>query len=152
MESDVHRISSLEDIAQILEHEGYEFSHEGESVRVKIGGADHPFIAVITCAKDKQEMSITCQVARLGDIPEARIPQFLAACLEANTRITPYAFGLITVSDNPELDNEQEWLIVLIDSLSLGDLNEMDFIRSMDGLWVGLEASRQVLANALTEV
>lgn len=149
MASADNRIDSMENIASFLESEGYEFQEGDETLRVKIGGSEHPFVAVITRTETGNALKITCQIAKLGMIEEEKIPQVFAACLDANTRILPYAFGLMTASDNPELDDEKEWPLVLIDSIPLGDLSREEFISSLESLWMALEASREVLSNAL---
>ncbi len=149
MSSEETKIATLEQIAEVLEMQGYNLNKVDDSIHVKVGGNEHPFVSVITKNEADTELHITCKLTMLGDVPEEKIPQFFAACLDANTRILPYAIGLITGTDNPEMDDEKEWPVVLVDSIPLGDLCEEELISSMDSLWVALSASRDVLVNAL---
>ncbi|MBZ0264405.1 hypothetical protein K8I28_07025 [bacterium] len=150
MENEILKLDSLPQFAEVLENNAYECKLDDQSVQVKVGSKENPIVGVITIDDSNNSLNITCRIARLGDIPEDNVPQFMAACLDANTRILPYAFGLLTASDNPALDDPREWPIVLVDSMPLGDLSEEEFLSAMSNLWIALQASRDVLSNALT--
>lgn len=143
------KIETLAQMAEVLELEGYEVVETEHSVLVRIGGAEHPFVAVITKNEEANQVQINCKLATLGEIPEDKVAQFFAGCLDANTRIVPYAVGLVSGADNPDLDDEKGWPVVLIDSLPLGDLCKEELLGSFDSLWMALQASREVLASAL---
>lgn len=152
MENEILKLDSLQQFADVLEANAYECKLNENSVQVKVGSKKNPIAGVITIDEASNSMNITCRIARLGDIPEENVPQFMAACLDANTRILPYAFGLLTASDNVDLDDPKEWPIVLVDSIPLGDLSEEEFLSSMSDLWIALQASRDVLSSALSTV
>ncbi|MEE9263180.1 MAG: hypothetical protein V3V11_01885, partial [Vicinamibacteria bacterium] len=80
-----------------------------------------------------------------GDIPEDNISTFAVAALDANSRISPFAFATLTASDNPELDEPQQWPVVLTDSIPLGDLSPGELEAAMNSLWSALAESRDVL-------
>ncbi len=142
-------IETLEQVAEVLEENGYEPVASEGAVSVGVGGQEAPFAATLTINKERQELSITCQLAVLGDVLDDRELEFTVACLDANTRVRPYAFAVITASDNPELDDPDEWPVVLTDSLPLGDLSPAELISSMDSLWAALAASWDVLHTGM---
>ena len=138
-------IANLTQVAEALESAGYEaICHDG-AVHTKVGGMQKPFTAVLTINADRNALVITCQLARLGDIPEDNISTFAVAALDANSRISPFAFATLTASDNPELDEPQQWPVVLTDSIPLGDLSPGELEAAMDSLWSALAESRDVL-------
>ena len=108
----------------------------------------NPFVAVATIGDDNK-LAITCQVAKLGDLREDDIPSVQFFLLDANTLISPFAFGILTGSDNPELDEASEFPIILTDSLPLGHLCRNELASSMDSLLVALKASDEALRIGL---
>ena len=136
------KIQTLPQMAVVLEDLGYEVGQQEEFVAVKVpvAGGD-PYTAVLTVDDDRQKVIITCQLARYGDIPEEKLLDFLAAQSDANTRIQPFAFATLTDLDDPDRADADEWLFVLIDSLSLGDLAASE-----------LEAAMADLHRAMPEV
>lgn len=124
-------INTIAEVAETLEKLGYEVKLSDSAVMTKVGGADMPFPTVIT-RNDADGLVITCRLALLKDVKE--LDKFMITALDANTRTLPYAIGLLTGSDNPELDNEEEWPVVLINSLSMADLSEAEVEDAMDSL------------------
>ena len=74
----------------------------------------------------------------MGDIKEEEIPNVLFTLLDYNTMVRPYAFAVISATEDPELDDEAKWPIVLTDSLPLGDLSDQELIASVESLWSAL--------------
>ena len=142
------KIENLEQVSEVLEDLGYKVLHHNNAVHIAIGGTKNPFVAVATIA-DGNKLAITCQVAKLGDLREDDIPAVQFVLLDANTLIRPYAFGIITGSDNPELADASEFSIVLTDSLQLGDLCKYELASSMDSLLMALKASDEALRIGL---
>ncbi len=145
----MQKIESLTQVADVLLDQGYEAELNPDAVFVKIGGSEAPFTAVVTTGDDGKSLSITCQLAKLGDFPEGNTPNFMLAALDANTAIRPYAFAIISDSDDENLDEPEDWPVVLTDSLTLGDLCAEELMASVDNLWSALAASRPVLEIGL---
>ena len=143
------KIDSLVKVAEALEANGYEPVAQNGSVSIGVGGSETPFVAVITLDGATDELVVTCHVANLGDVADDMLMEFCIACLDVNTQIRPYAFAMITASDNPELDDPDNWPIVLTDSLPIGDLSEDELTTSMGSLWSALVAGAEVLRLGL---
>jgi len=142
-------IENLKQAAEVLEARGYDTVAGEEAVYTTIGGKRKPFVAVLTI-NPKNELVITCQVAMVGDFDEDKFAETLFNLLDLNTEIRPYAFGILTANDDPELYEEVEsFPIVLTDSLPLGDLSDEELQKSMDSLLIALQAGRAILKQGL---
>lgn len=144
MQETVAKINTLEQVAQGLISLGYEVEPQESSVFVKVGGSGKPFTAVMTI-NEKRELVITCQLAKLGDFEEENLPKVLLSALDANTRTRPFALAAITDADDPQLDQEEKWPLVLTNSVPLGDFSSEELKAAMDALWQALVTSREVL-------
>ena len=142
-------INTLKQVVELLKTLGYKVVLQKQSVSFLIGGTNTPFTAIITIDKTGKQLLVTCQVAKVGDFPENNLFDLFVACLDLNTRITPFAFGIITSSDNPSLDNEKIWPIVLIDSILIGDLSEEEFKVEIENLWIALSTGAEVIKVGL---
>jgi hypothetical protein len=131
-------ISSLEQIETLLESTGYETIRNEDGVGMKIGGKSAPFTAVFTIDEGQNQVIINCQIARMGDIKEEEMSNILFTLLDYNTLVRPYAFAVISAAEDPGLDDEEKWPIVLTDSLPLGDLSSEEIIASVESLWSAL--------------
>jgi hypothetical protein len=149
MQETVAKINTLEQAAQGLVTLGYDVEPRESSVFVKVGGSGKPFTAVMTI-NEKRELVITCQLAKLGDFKEENLPNVLLAALDANTRTRPFALAAITDADDPQLDQEEKWPLVLTNSVPLGDLSTGELKAAMDALWQALVTSREVLEAGLS--
>lgn len=139
-------IQTLEQVAEVLELQGYNVRClPEEAVMLDVGGAEKPFAAVITKSEDGAKFVVTCQLAELGDIDEALSGQFMLAALDANTQLCPYALAIISDADQPELENEDKWPIVLTSSMPIGDLSSEELTVSIDELWQALTIAGPVL-------
>lgn len=142
-------IENLAEVARDLESFGYEVDLQDEAVFTKVGGEQNPFTVLLTIDKARNALVITCQLTKLGDIAEDNVPAFAVAALDANSRISPFAFATLTASDNPDLDEPEQWPVVLTDSVPLGDLSSEELQSAMESLWSALAESRSVLRIGL---
>ena len=124
-------MNNLPQIQEATERLGYETSLGDDALVVKIG----QFPTILTI--DEGRLSINCKVARAGDIPEANQADFATAALDANTRLSPYALAMITDLDDPSSEGqEDDWPIVLADSIPLGDFEECELKSALSDLQV----------------
>lgn len=145
-------IKTLDQVAEELEVQGYKIRLiPDEAVMMDVGGAENPFIAVITLDAVANQFVVTCQLAELGDLDEELSAQFMLAALDANTMVRPYAFAVISDSDDAALDAAEKWPIVLTNSLPIGDLSSGELNTAMDQLWQALTASGPVLKLGLSK-
>jgi hypothetical protein len=146
------KIETLEQVAEVLVAQGYAPRLEdGQAVMLDVGGTHQPFAAVITKDDASAELVITCQLAELGDIDEERSAQFMLGALDANTAIRPYAFAVISDTDDAAFAEAEKWPIVLTSSVPIGDLSEGELCVALDGLWNALSAAGPVLKLGLSE-
>lgn len=146
------KIETLEQVAEVLESQGYDARLvPDEAVMVDVGGAEQPFAAVITRNADGAEFVLTCQLAALGDLDEELSTQFMLAALDANTAIRPFAFAVISDTDDSKLAEPEQWPVVLTSSVPVGDLSEGELCVAMDGLWRALTAAAPVLKLGITK-
>ena len=142
-------INDVRTIAEVLSELGYEVVEGDNIVSTRIGGEENAFPVVLTISGD--QLKIDCQVAKSGQIVESKAADFAWAALDANTRIVPFALGILTSSDDPSHDNEDEWPIVLTDTIPLGDLSRSELEYAMDGLEKAIFGIKDVLRLGLTE-
>lgn len=140
-------LSSLAEMAEVLEDSGYEVAQGDNFLAVKVPHGDKPPAhALLTIDEIRGKLMISSRVARYGDIAESRLSAFQAALLDANTRIDPFAFATLTDRDDPDLDSPDEWLVMLIESVSLGDLSAHELRTAMADLANALPAADEILA------
>ncbi len=140
-------LSSLAEMAEVLEDSGYEVAQGDNFLAVKVPHGDKaPAHALLTIDEIRGKLMISSRVARYGDIAESRLSAFQAALLDANTRIDPFAFATLTDRDDPDLDSPDEWLVMLIESISLGDLSAHELRTAMADLANALPAADEILA------
>jgi len=85
----------------------------------------------------------------MGDIKEEEMSKVLFALLDYNTMIRPYAFAVISVAEDPGLDDEEKWPIVLTDSLPLGDLSTEEVTAAVESLWSALSVVPVLLKGSM---
>jgi len=136
-------------LEQLLENHGYLPKVSGDTVFVPIGATKSPYTAAFTFSKNDQ-LQITCQLARLGDFSEDKLPQVSLAALDANTQISPYAFAVIGASEG-DVDIHT-CPLVLIDTLPTGDLSAEEVLFSLDKLLEALTFSTSILKLGLAPV
>ncbi len=142
------KIENLLHVAEALEELGYAVNSNEDAVHVAIGGTEKPFVAVLTIS-ERGELVVTSQIATLGDLNEDDIPTVQFGLLDANTRVRPFAFAIITSADNPDIADAADFPIVVTDSLPIGDLCKAELAAEMDGLLFALNSSGEALRSGL---
>lgn len=136
----ISNMNTLEDILSGLESLGYIGELQENAIAVFPLGRDNRFPAVLTIDGEGNKVSITCQVATLGQFKEDDIPSLFAKALDENSIIAPYAYALLTSSDGEEND-ASGWPLVLIDSIPLGDFSLSELDSSISSLITALTNS-----------
>jgi hypothetical protein len=141
----MHNIASLPQLHEALGVLGYQATLSDTAVTVKVGGLAKPFTAIVTHNALNKHFQFTCQVATLGQIPEDKVPHFAVAALDANNRIVPFAYALISAEDDPKLTNPKTWPVVLIHAVPIGDYSLNELAASMNSLLSALIDSRKLV-------
>lgn len=147
----VSYVDTLDDVVDTLVKSGFDAKKHDGFVSVAIGGPDSPFPAVLRISEETNQLLINCQLAKIGDFAEDQLAVLSLAALDMNTCIRPYAFAIISDTDDAELGDETQWPLVLTDSLTLGDLSSNELVDSMESLIQALIASRSVLEIGLNQ-
>jgi hypothetical protein len=141
------QVATLAEMAEVLEDSGYHVAGGDGFLAVKVPHASHPDAhALLTLDEIRNKLIISCRVAKYGDIPESKLSAFQAALLDANTRIDPFAFATITDQDDPDLESPDEWVVVLIESLRMGDLSPEELTTAIEDLAHALPVADEILA------
>lgn len=136
------KLSTLADIHAALTEQGRNVDLLDSSVAVAFGSSEHPIVSVLTI--EDENLVITCQLAKFGEIPEDNLAAFALAALDANTRIHPYSVGYLSDTDGQE-GSEDEWPIVLINSVPLGDLSNEELDSAMESLLAAITGVTDVI-------
>lgn len=140
-------IHTLEEIGAVLEDSGFHVAEGEQFLAVKVPHCGHePKNALVTIDEIRNKLIISCRVARYGDIQPDRLSAFQAALLDANTRIDPFAFATITDQDDPDIGSSDNWVVVLIESMPLGDLSPDELNTAMADLAHALPIADELLA------
>ncbi len=142
-------VNTLENAVDALVENGFDAKRQDGFVSVNIGGPDRPFTAVLRFSGDTRQLLINCQLGVIGDFAEDQLAALALAALDMNTFIQPYAFAIISDTDDTELDDETQWPLVLTDSMPVGDLSTEELVANMDTLIQALISSRSVLEIGL---
>lgn len=139
-------LNTLPEIADALTVLGYEAQLSDNAVLVGVGAAATPFPTVLTL-DGQGSLAITCRLARFGNVRD--LDKFLFLALDLNTRIMPYAVGLLTDADGQE-GSEEDWPLVLCNSIPLGDLSAAELASAMDTLLRALVTCGTEFKNLLS--
>lgn len=123
-------LNTLPEIAAALTALGYEVQSTPQAVLVAVGGSATPFPTVLTL-DGQGALVVTCRLARFGDVVAP--DKFLFAALELNPRIMPYAVGVLSDAEGQE-GSEEDWPLVLCNSVPLGDFSQAELAAAMDCL------------------
>lgn len=134
----IHTPSALQ---IFLESHGYATRTTEHSVLISLGGAGQSHLVAFTFKED--ELVITCQLAMLGDFPEAKLASLCLGALDANMQISPYAFAVIGAGEGEVALHETP--LVLTDTLPTSDLSEAELAFALEKLREALEYSREIL-------
>ena len=96
-------------------------------------------------------LSITTQVCTLGELREENLAVFAMAALDANSRISPFAFSLITERDDPTIQDTSQFVVTLVDHIPLGDFEKPELESAMQSLITALVGSREILEAGCRE-
>ena len=136
-------LNTVAEIAEHLEATGYEVQVDASNIVTKVGGQANPYTAVLHLGEDK--LNITCELAKLGEFGEENLSLLAFQALSANTVVDPYAFAIIDSSDDPEIENAEDFTLVLTDTVPTTDLSKEELTFAMDKLWDALTESVEVL-------
>ncbi len=138
-------MNNLPQIKETAERLGYKAVLTDDALIVRIGN----FPTFLTI--DQGRLCINCKIARAGDVPESNQAAFATSALDANTRLSPYAIAMITDIDDPSCEGlEEDWPIVLTDTIPLGDFEESELRAALVDLQAALVGSKEVLQIAFT--
>jgi hypothetical protein len=136
-------IRTLDQVADALVSFGYEAETVEGGVICKVGASKDPFMCLINNVD--QQLNIVCKVATLGDFEEGDVPLITYNALNANSRIRPFAFEIIDGRDDPTLIEPKDFMLVLADSMPIGDLSDDELEKSMQSLRTALHTLGQVI-------
>lgn len=100
---------------------------------------------------ENEQLAITAQVCTLGELREENLLVFSMAALDANSRISPFAFSLITERDDPSITDTKDYVVTLVDHIPLGDFEQSELESAMQSLFTALVSSREVLEAGVAE-
>ena len=127
-----------------LESLGYATVVSRNSVVIQIGNAANRHSAAFTFLAD--QLSITCQLAVLGDFAPEKLQHLTLAALDMNMEICPYAFAIIASSEGDA--SLEECPLVLTDTLLTSDLHVEEVAYALEKLLEAVAASQDILKLA----
>lgn len=143
--------STMDNLAEIqngLEDLGFVAKHNIADgiIVVRLDGGTPAALMV-----EGDQLSITAQVCTLGELRDDNLAVFAMAALDANSRISPFAFSLITERDDPTIQDTSQYVVTLVDHVPLGDLEKPELESAMQSLITALVGSREVLEAGCVE-
>ena len=143
--------STMDNLAEVqtgLEELGFvaKYNIADEIIVVSLDGGT-PAVLMI----EGDHLSVTAQVCTFGELRDDNLAVFAMAALDANSRISPFAFSLITERDDPSIQNMSEYVVTLVDHVPLGDLEKPELESAMQSLITALVGSREVLEAGCQE-
>lgn len=139
-------VKSLIDVEKVLSEHGFKSTLNENNVLVKVGSAESPFPCVITM--DETTVTICCEIDTLGRLKEKVDPfmkeDIYLAMLDLNTQTLPYAFSILSDIDGEEEDNKEDWPIVLINSIPVGDISDEELLVAMRSLISALQVAKNM--------
>lgn len=137
-------VTSPEGIMKSLEDLGFEAQDFNGIVVTSIQGK-----FPVAIEPREGEVKITCELCKFGQIEDEKKALVSMAALDANTldAITPFAFGIVSTLDDPEMP-EEDAMLVLVDSIESDFVTEDFLSKKMDELMEAIVASRDVLEIA----
>lgn len=145
-------VKTLVDVERILEKQGYKPQINENSVAVPVGGSSAPFLCIILM--DDTSLTISCEISTWGQMlkrtTEDMKEDFFLSLLDMNSQTLPYAFSVLTDIDG-EGEDQNEWPVVLIDSMPVGDISENELLASMRSLSAALLTAKNLFDVSLVE-
>lgn len=99
------------------------------------------FVFMVTAIDDS--LQFDCQLCTVGDLPDDTADAIAWLMLAVNTEIQPFSVGLI----NPDGILDEDDVLVLTNSVSIGDFDKNKLQRTMDDLRRGLVAVMPLLSK-----
>ena len=101
----------------------------------------------LSMANEDTKINIVFKIGSAEDLSR----ESLFMLLDANSRVNPYAFAIVTAADSDEFeDYEQDVPLILIDSVPVGDLCREELIRAIEDLKVALMQSSILIRDINT--
>jgi hypothetical protein len=132
---DCRMIENLKDAFDALHELNYKCELDGEILRCNITEKGQVTINI----NEMNRMNFVYFVSSLGKISWG-MDEILPMLLDYNTRISPFAFGIITAVDDASFEvlDTATIPVVLIDSIPLGDLSVEELVKELDALKTAL--------------
>ena len=145
-------VKTLVDVERVLTEHGYTPTLNDSSVSLPMGAEGSPFPCVILM--DETNLTISCEIDTWGSLqnrvdPKMRDDLYLAM-LDLNTQTLPYAFAVLTDIDGEDED-KSIWPVVLIDSMSVGDISEEELLESLRSLLAALQTASNLYNVSVVE-
>ena len=102
--------NTIEEIANVLEMKGYEFRSMALTSSQKWVVKQIHYTAVLHLSDAK--LNITCELAKLGEFSEDNLSLFSFPSTLCKHSVDPYAFAIIDSSDDPEIENAEDFTLV----------------------------------------
>lgn len=119
-----------------LDEDGFTFNYKGVDVAV-------------IANQEQGTATFTAVVAKCGDFDEDKAAEVAFRLLDANTQISPFAFGILSSADDPDSADPREWPIVLTDTISTTNLDPCEVELTLTSLGAALLVARQQLAGSV---
>jgi hypothetical protein len=137
------KINSISQAAVVLSENQYAATDKGDFVSVLMGNRTNPVQAIVTIVE--KEMFIVCELAKVGNIRSKDFNKATLTMLCNNNAVLPYGFDIETGSDNRKKDKAEDWPIVLINSVPLGDLSKDELLTAFDKLSSALVTAAKII-------
>lgn len=149
-------MNNLVEIANGLEKAGYVAQHNvvDDVIIVKLDCGDgRGRIPAVLMIEDGR-LSITAQICTLGELLEENLVLFAMAALDANSRISPFAFSLITERDDESITDSSDYVVILIDHIPISGeavFGQSELESAMQSLINAIAGSREVVQAGFIE-
>lgn len=145
------RLNTPQEINEGLENIGLDPKlDENGSIIVGVGGTSQPF--PVTLSVSDSVLSISCQIMKQGQaVNDEAWRDAWEIAGDLNTVISPYAIGRYTARDG-QSDNEDDYPVVLVSRVPLGDFSQNELEYQIDALLRALEGSREFIQIAMGKI
>lgn len=145
-------IKSIVDVERILAEQGYKVQMNENSVTISVGSDAAPFPCLILM--DETDLTVVCEVMTYGQLMERIAPDmredFYMTLLDMNSQTKPYSFSILSDIDG-EGDERDQWPLVLINSIPVGDISQDELLAAMRGLSAALLTAKNIFDVSLVE-
>lgn len=138
------KLGTLGEISEALEGLGYGTKqHEGH-LSINVG---HDVVATAMIDEERSELVVSCLLAKLGEVlkgDESEAASALVGLLDANSATRPFAFAV----EPGDGEDASDYLLVLEDSVALGDFSPEELKTLMENLNRALAVAHRVISGA----